>query len=849
MNYYAHGGLANAAQHLAQKGRNGDTQLIHVSPKELHGLQALAAANGTSLTINPHTGLPEAFNFKKLIPMVAGAALTATGVGAPMAALMVGGAYAAGTGSIQKGLMAGIGAYGGAGLGAGLAEAGASSLAETGANAVAPTPAFQEVAGNQLIPTEQGNLYLPNGSASNSVNIGPNVPEEFAPFAQGAPSAVPPPPAAPFGQSVSNMGRGIEGLSTSAGRSAVYSAMPFGTLPALGTTALDASQKERPSVPGYQEDEYDRRLKGYKLSPDYQAYTAPTPNPYYRPTYAAEGGIMEQYDDEAGKDMASGGIASLGGYSDGGRMLKGPGDGMSDSIPGVIGGKQPARLADGEFVVPADVVSHLGNGSTDAGAKKLYSMMDKVRQARTGKKKQAPQVDMTKYMPIGKASGGITGYAEGGIVGYAEGGDVSYNSQLAANVQAAYNQGYSGAQIGAALIASGVDQATAAAATGLSASVIAQAYAGGAALTAGGGGIGNAAGNPSNPNPTPAPYTPGVVAPAPVTPAPVTNSGVIGGAIGAALDTKTQGPGGYTIPSFPPGAIASYIKTQGITTPAQFEQLKLIFNVNDAQIATAQNLIKTNDPIVDATTAKYYADIKANPGQVAQNANDFAARAAQLGISTKDLLIKPTVEVPIKPIEPVVSPQSTTTTGPLAGSTVYRPGFVPRITGTNMSDAIKDPYSNQGLQSLYSQMMGQYGKAPAPKTDVDVRDIAQRNVGNGAETGRQLINAGIPVNQTISALKAYPGITPEIVNQAYIGGQSLGTTPPPTLDTQYNYRDPATYYKPPSQNNLILTTPIVDAAFKASTPPPAGLFTSPSGIVYGSQAAYDAAVGSSGGGG
>ena len=69
--------------------------------------------------------------------------------------------------------------------------------------------------------------------------------------------------------------------------------------------------------------------------------------------------------------MAAGGIAhgGLGGYSDGGRMLKGPGDGMSDSIPATIGEKRPARLADGEFVVPADVVSHLGNGSTEAEAR------------------------------------------------------------------------------------------------------------------------------------------------------------------------------------------------------------------------------------------------------------------------------------------------------------------------------------------------------------------------------------------------------------------------------------------------------------------------------------------------
>jgi hypothetical protein len=95
--------------------------------------------------------------------------------------------------------------------------------------------------------------------------------------------------------------------------------------------------------------------------------------------------------------MAMGG--ALGGYSDGGRMLKGPGDGMSDNIPAVIGKKQPARLADGEFVVPADVVSHLGNGSTDAGAKQLYAMMDKIRAARTGTKKQGKQINPRKYMP------------------------------------------------------------------------------------------------------------------------------------------------------------------------------------------------------------------------------------------------------------------------------------------------------------------------------------------------------------------------------------------------------------------------------------------------------------------
>jgi hypothetical protein len=81
------------------------------------------------------------------------------------------------------------------------------------------------------------------------------------------------------------------------------------------------------------------------------------------------------------------------------RFLSGGGDGMSDSIKANIDGKQEARLADGEFVVPADVVSHLGNGSSKAGAKKLYAMMDKIRKARTGRKSQAPEVNAQRYMP------------------------------------------------------------------------------------------------------------------------------------------------------------------------------------------------------------------------------------------------------------------------------------------------------------------------------------------------------------------------------------------------------------------------------------------------------------------
>lgn len=123
----------------------------------------------------------------------------------------------------------------------------------------------------------------------------------------------------------------------------------------------------------------------------------------------ARGGFLNhgQFDQRyaygGGIDMlAGGGLGSLGGYSDGGRLLRGPGDGVSDSIPATIGQHQPARLADGEFVVPARIVSELGNGSTEAGARQLYAMMDRIQAGRKktmGKNKVAANTRAAKHLP------------------------------------------------------------------------------------------------------------------------------------------------------------------------------------------------------------------------------------------------------------------------------------------------------------------------------------------------------------------------------------------------------------------------------------------------------------------
>jgi hypothetical protein len=163
----------------------------------------------------------------------------------------------------------------------------------------------------------------------------------------------------------------------------LYERNPIAYPAIAGATTSAAFNK----IPGLEEEEeYDGALSDFRYS-----------RSGYTPYRAASGGLM---DTAVARRMAGGG--HLGSYSDGGQLLKGrkeDSNGMKDDIPASIEGAQPALLADGEFVVPADVVSGLGNGSTDAGARQLYAMMEKVRAARTGRSKQAPEIDADKMMP------------------------------------------------------------------------------------------------------------------------------------------------------------------------------------------------------------------------------------------------------------------------------------------------------------------------------------------------------------------------------------------------------------------------------------------------------------------
>lgn len=536
--------LHNAAKHIAAHGRGEDTVLVHMTPKEVGSLQAVAKAHGGSLTINPHTGLAEAGFLKGLLPTLLGAGLAATGVGAPMAALMVGGGYAAASGGdLKKGLMAGLGAYGGAGMYGAMNPA----AVPTPATPVPTTPSAPVVSspapvGGANISSLGTGTYptIPNMAAPTiTPTPAPMTLESLTQPAVGSPAQIAQQSMAPAVQPTNLATTATTPSYTPAGKSFEDAAMSkYGAASAASTVAgsQEPPKAPTPADPGMirpytfdrtrNENAFLNTTSGAPLSSKEQryfndTYTAQTPYKAPGPEYMAAGGPVEQMSNNAtigantmypmanmttsafatpyqdpratnmmsaiapagggvvdamsgepnmqGTRLASGGEikrfglgglnidesfnapnapedgigamlnmmgkqkraqqgnprqytydpqsqqyteiqqgtpvpayamgGSLGGYSDGGRMLKGPGDGMSDNIPATIGNKQPARLADGEFVVPADVVSHLGNGSTDAGAKQLYAMMDKIRAARTGTKKQGKQINPRKYMP------------------------------------------------------------------------------------------------------------------------------------------------------------------------------------------------------------------------------------------------------------------------------------------------------------------------------------------------------------------------------------------------------------------------------------------------------------------
>ncbi len=451
-------------QALASQGRYGDTTLVHMTPKEVSGLNALGAAYGRPMTINPTTGYPEAFNLKNLLPMLIGTGLNIATGGAltPLQiGMMTGGGYALATGDPMKGLMAGVGAAGGAGFGSGLTASGATGLPPVAGipdpSAATMGQSFSQAGtGIQQLGTEAGRSaflgtpsgpsFLPGGAPATGIGgiggLAKSTAMSLAPELSDRMTPEPLPEQEsfirPFSLEIDNTsdipytssaeqrqltyrfkeeepyraargghiryqeGGGVDGGEMSAPVADVYqniaNVQRMAGLPAIDVAAMAPSLQAQMVAPRPQ----IQPVAAQPMSFQSQDYGIKMPDPTESQTYqdiqankrsGFEGNMFYRPREDNG--YAEGGLAGL----REGRFLNGEGDGMSDEIPASIEGEVDALLSDGEFVIPADVVSHLGNGSSAAGAKVLYDMMDRIRKERTGQEEQAEEVEIEKILP------------------------------------------------------------------------------------------------------------------------------------------------------------------------------------------------------------------------------------------------------------------------------------------------------------------------------------------------------------------------------------------------------------------------------------------------------------------
>jgi hypothetical protein len=405
--------MNDAARKLASYGRHGDNMLLHVSRKELEGIRALT---GRNFTRNPDTGLPEAFNFASLIPIAAG--IAGTLIGGPGVGALASGVASAGTTAAQggsaedaliSGLVGGATSYAGGQLlsGVGSAAGGAASGA-----AGAAAPATGAIASNAI--DAAGSLGVADAIAA--ANPGAIAGSSAIPL------TTPPTLMNTLTGGVSDLGARLSNVASDPGAAlsqigSNIQARPFQALIAGGGMLSQAGNMfGQSSMPG--EEEYDANRYPERFPSRPRSFTAPPAgympgrSPEFR--YFAEGGLasLRQENGYTANLVNEAKAALLGEHPrpreaimrfqeafgedalnvlrdriSGGRV-RGAGGGMDDLVPGSIEGRQKVRLADGEFVIPSDVVSGLGDGSTDQGVRKLHGLMDNVRQQRTGRKAQ-----------------------------------------------------------------------------------------------------------------------------------------------------------------------------------------------------------------------------------------------------------------------------------------------------------------------------------------------------------------------------------------------------------------------------------------------------------------------------
>jgi len=378
--------IAQAANLVRAQGRNGDTQLIHMTPGEVGGLQALAQNYGGSLTVNPETGLPEANFLKAILPALIGVGITAAtgGAAAPwMIGAGVGGFEALRTGDLSKGLLAGLGAFGGAGLGGAVSSLGAAS--PTAAASAMGVPGAATGAGSQAAMLASQNAgFGAEGLSHLAGSAGGTAPSGFSLFGEGLKQAAGAPGAFLKGNLL-NLGM--------AAAPALAGGFDQGKMPSGAQPQPQPSNYAGPYRPMERQVQFPSDPR--TLTSEFNYFTPSNPNPGFEPF--AQGGLAAL---AAGGELLEDGsfvvdartVAELGNGSSnagmellmqlGGRPVQGPGDGVSDSIPATIEGEQDAAVARDEVIFDSEAVARIGGGDPEAGAQRLYSLMRKAEEAR-----------------------------------------------------------------------------------------------------------------------------------------------------------------------------------------------------------------------------------------------------------------------------------------------------------------------------------------------------------------------------------------------------------------------------------------------------------------------------------
>ena len=411
------------AQQLQSQGRGEDTMLVHMTPGEVNSLQGLAMAHGGSLTINPETGLPEAGFLKKLLPTLLGAGLMLIpGVNAIAAAGMVGAGSVLKTGSLKKGLMAGLQAYGGASLAGGLGAgsvfgsaakqataavpAGFGSSANMAREVAANAAQYGQVAGTTAAKTGLAGIAQGFGNAAKAGLPGGMI-GKAAPMlaASGLMQGVTGAMAPSGGSSVGPGGQvdnSYQGPYYAQDRQRILD--PEGPLSSKQRRHFAVDMPEIYNTMGQVVQPGSHTVRGTQIMQPILNPKAKKGQPMYSFMPITYQGGIDPNEQGAGYSaggelqIADGGFivdassvaAGGGGYTEagfdefkklGGVPIEGPGDGVSDSIPARIGRDQPARVAAGEVYMPPEAVRRIGKGNPKVGADRLYAMMDLAHKA------------------------------------------------------------------------------------------------------------------------------------------------------------------------------------------------------------------------------------------------------------------------------------------------------------------------------------------------------------------------------------------------------------------------------------------------------------------------------------